>query len=239
LSDAVDDTFLAEPIETGIVTATVNPGLTPAGREAAKALVQMPDLRPSKLAALARDIAYDIMPWPALLAKHQITQDQYDFLSVNNEFFKSLLAGAIQEWQSIKSTEQRVRMQSLAAYEELLPQIAGRMGQTTEKLVDVVEGAKLLAKTGGLDAGPNGPRSGGEGFTISIDLGADTKLTIGPAQAAENGPAAASSGPILANPQGAREQSQVQGQLEGSRRADAVRPLPAGECPPGEGGHKP
>lgn len=240
MTDAVDDTFLPEPIETGLVTATVNEPetLTEEGKQAAKALVNLPPFTAPQLAAIARDVAMDILQWPALLTKHKLTQAQYDFLSSHNQFYQGLLQHSLKEWQGINSTEQRVRAQSLAAYEELLPTIAGRMGQQSEKLVDVVEGAKLLAKTGGLDAGPNGARGGGEGFTISIDLGADTKLTIGPAQAPASGPGPEGAVTIRTDGERPGNAPPLQKQLEGPRNTGAVRPLPAGESPPAASGVK-
>lgn len=241
MTDEVHDTFLTEPIETGLVTATVNEpaGLTEEGKQALKALVTLPPFTPPQLAAIARDIAMDILTPAALLTKHKMTQAQYDYLVAHNQFYQGLLQHSLKEWQGINSTEQRVRAQSLAAYEELLPVIAGRMGQQSEKLVDVVEGAKLLAKTGGLDANAGGPRSSGEGFTISIDLGADTKLTIGPAQAAPGDPGQAGAVTIHQDAEGSRQGQAIQGQPEGQRRAAPVRLLPAGACEAPTGVPKP
>jgi hypothetical protein len=121
---------------------------------------------------------------PQLLSKHGITQTQYDFLIEHNDYFKNTLASECKDWQSIASTEKRVRLQALAALEDKMPSIANRMGQAAEKLGDVVEAAKFFAKVANVDSTTGGAAGGGAGFTISIDLGADTRITIGPPEGA-------------------------------------------------------
>lgn len=172
-----------EKLDTGLVTAAVTAGepvkLTSEGKEAAKGLLNLKDVAFPILAALARDLAQDIIPLPVLLNKHGLTQNQYDFLAENNEFFKNTLAQECRDWQSISSTEKRLRLQALAALEDKLPTLANRMGSAAEKLGDVVEAAKFFARVAAVDAPANGGAAGGSGFTISIDLGADTRITIG------------------------------------------------------------
>jgi hypothetical protein len=180
-----DDPFLTgEFVETGLVTAAVTKqaepvGLTPEGKEAMKALLVFKDITMGQLTALAREIAQDLYPLPQLLNKHAITQNQYEFLCEHNEYFKNTLASECKEWQSIASTEKRVRLQALAALEDKMPNIANRMGQAAEKLGDVVEAAKFFAKVANVDTTVPGAGGGSGGFTISIDLGADTRITIG------------------------------------------------------------
>lgn len=233
---APDDTFTDQPVDTGfgeLVTATVTEpaGLTPEGIEAAKSLVKMPDISPTDLARLGRDIAMNILEFPKVLQKYNLSQAQYDWLSTYNEFFKNVLSHLIKEWQGIDSTEKRVRAQSLAAFEELLPVLAGRMARPTEKLIEAIEGAKLLASVGGVDSKQQGPRSGGEGFSITIDLGADTRLTIGPQtpEAAGAGPAGAGALHTVAG----REINGSQVQANPPRQGEAapLRQLAAGPSP--------
>lgn len=197
-----DDLFLTgEYVETGLVTAAVTKpaepvGLTPEGKEAMKALLVFKDITMGQLTALAREIAQDLYPLPQLLAKHAITQNQYEFLCEHNEYFKNTLASECKDWQSIASTEKRVRMQALAALEDKMPNIASRMGQAAEKLGDVVEAAKFFAKVANVDTSVPGAGGGSGGFTISIDLGADTRITIGPEGVAAAAPEPANGGSV-------------------------------------------
>lgn len=189
-----DDGFIHEPVETGfdrVITATVNEPeqLTAEGREAMKALVpfKKEHASPSFLAAVARDIAMDIETLDAILIKHGLTNAQYEYLSNHHDYFKKTLLQQVHEWQSLGSTQARLKAQAAAALEAQLPTLGMRMGQASEKLADAVEAAKLFAKIAGVDTDAGGPRSGGEGFTITIDLGADERLTLRSGQAPGEG----------------------------------------------------
>lgn len=177
----MSDDFEIEPVETGLelLTAAVKE-LTPEGREALKALVQMkPEFAsPSFLAGLARDVAIDIETLDAILVKHGLTHAQYDFIAEHNTFFKQALLQQVADWNQIASAQDRLRAQAAAALEAQFPTIAGRMGKPSEKLADVVEAAKLFAKVAGVDAVAPGAGHSGERFEINIDLGADERITI-------------------------------------------------------------
>jgi hypothetical protein len=214
LSDPTE--FTDEPIETGLVTATVTESvaqsteqsdaqpveLTPEAIQAAKALVNLPDISPVTLAQLAREIAQDIGMLPAILQKHKLTQPQYDFLEKHNAFFRSILTSEIKNWQSIKSTEVRLRLQAQAALEQQMPSIANRMGNAAEKLGDVVEAFKAFSRVAGVDAPQNGPVAAGERFSINIDLGADTRIVIGTQTPAQPGADTHQHASLPANSQG-------------------------------------
>lgn len=172
--------FTDEPIDTGIVTATVTEPveLSAEAIQAAKALVNLPELTTVELAQLAREIAQDIGLMPSILQKHRLTQPQYEYLEKHNAFFRNMLVNEIKNWQSIKSTEQRLRLQAQAALEQQMPVVAQRMGNAAEKLGDVVEAFKAVARVAGVDSAPSGPVSSGERYQITIDLGADTNVVI-------------------------------------------------------------
>lgn len=186
--------FLETPIDTGFVTATVNPSEPPSASaapseevekelsneeiQAAKALVGPPDISTVALAQLAREIAQDIGLLPTILQKYKITQAQYEFLEKHNRFFRSTLRQEINNWQSVTSTEARLRLQAQAALEQQMPVIANRMGNAAEKLGDAVEAFKVVAKIAGVDAPPTGPVTSGERYQIVIDLGAGSDLVI-------------------------------------------------------------
>lgn len=196
------DQFTDEPVETGFTVAvTDSDGLTPAAVQAAKALVNLPELSPVALAQIARDIAQDIAQLPAILAKHKLTRPQYEFLEKHNKFFINVLAGEITNWQSIKSTEMRLRLQAQAAIEQQLPGIAGRMGNAAEKLGDVVEAFKAVARVAGVDTPPAGPVAAGARYQIVIDLGADTNVVIAAKGGTAPGAGAAQSSAISQDPQ--------------------------------------
>lgn len=206
--------FSEETIDTGF-TATVTdpPAVLPEPVEmtfeaiqAAKALVNLPNVSTVTLAQLAREIAQDIGMLPAILQRHNLTQAQYEWLEKHNKFFKGMLESEIHNWQSIRSTEVRLRLQAQAALEQQMPGLATRMGNAAEKLADAVEAAKFFARVGGVDAPQQGSAAAGERYTITIDLGADTRITVGAQGAAASSPDAAGHATISADSIGPRKQ---------------------------------
>lgn len=206
MSDPFD--FTDEPVETGLVTATVTDvpagadQLTPEAVQAAKALVNLPEITAVQLAQLAREIAQDIGLLPAILQKYKLTQPQYEFIEKHNAFFRSVLATEIKNWQSIKSTEARLRLQAQAALEQQMPSVANRMGNAAEKLGDVVEAVKAFARIAGVDAPPAGPATTGERYQIVIDLGADSDVVIAAKGGAGAGTVAPAQGEAPGQPAG-------------------------------------
>jgi len=176
--------------ESVSVTATVIPevpesepgstGRTPAGVQAAKALVHLPkDLNVHMLARLAREIAQNIRETHDILADYKLNQTQFDFLCEHHEFFKQALHHAIIEWNAAGNTQDRIKLQAAAGFEDKLPLLLTRMGNTSEGLPGVVEAAKLVAKVAGVGERDVAGGAPGEKFTITINLGADEKLVVG------------------------------------------------------------
>jgi hypothetical protein len=198
--------FENELVETGfdLITATVNPGLTPEGIEALKSLVALPadKATPHFLMAVARELAMDVHTVDNVIAKHGLTHAQYDFLAKHNAFFKQALLQQISEWQRLDSTQARLKAEAAAALEEQLPVLASRMGSRSEKLSDAVEAAKLFAKIAGVDSAPGGTAAAGERFTINIDLGADERLTVRSGQDQVSGEGAAQTRSITIDAEG-------------------------------------
>jgi len=228
------DQFTDEPIETGLVTATVTPEpegsgeLTPEAIQAAKALVNLPDISPVALAQIAREVAQDISMLPAILQKHKLTQSQYEFLEKHNTFFRGILASEIKSWQGIKSTEQRLRLQAQAALEQQMPSLATRMGHAAEKLGDAVEAAKFFARVAGVDSAPSGPVSAGERYQITIDLGADTRVVIAAQTGAQAGAGQNATGEVSTDTQGNGAAPALRRDGEGQSNLLPVPALPKG-----------
>jgi hypothetical protein len=222
--------FTDTPIETGLVTATVTAPveLTPEAIQAAKALVNLPNKTPVELAQLARDIAQDIGMLPAILQKHNLTQAQYDWIRTHNKFYIVTEQQEINAWQGIKSTEVRLRLQAQAALEEQMPKIATRMGNAAEKLGDVVEAFKAVARIAGVDTPPAGPVTNGERYTINIDLGADTRIVIGAQGGANEGTLAPAAGALSTNGQRGGSAPAVRRNTEGPGNLLSLPAVPEG-----------
>ena len=145
-------------------------------RAALPATISSAGLGLSDLAALARDLILNMQDLPQTLEAHKITQEQYNRIK-ENEFFKRALEQITIEWHGARSTSDRLKIQAAASLEFAMPTITGRMVKPDEDLGKVVEAGKLLAKVAGVDSSEAQAASNpGEKFTITINLGEDTKL---------------------------------------------------------------
>jgi hypothetical protein len=154
-------------------------GLSPAGVQAAKALVQLPDMSWPELSKLARDIAMDIKERGVILKEHKLSDTQYEFLEANNDFYRNALAEACKQWHAPLSTQERIKVEAAAILEDSLLGIGARMQNRAEGLPGVIEAAKLFAKVAGVGEPTGGGVSSSERFVINIDLGGDTKVSVG------------------------------------------------------------
>jgi hypothetical protein len=158
----------AEPVTT----------LTEDGKQAAKALISLPNISQSDLARLARDIAMDIKERYVVLKDHGLTPAQYDYLETYNEFYKNALQAACIEWHAPLSTAERIKIEAQAILEDSLLDLGARMRNKSEGLPGVVEAAKFFGKIAGVGEREVGSGPVGERFVINIDLGGDTKVTV-------------------------------------------------------------
>ncbi len=137
----------------------------------------LPDITPTDLAKLAREVAMDIRELPGVLADYHLTQEQYNYLADHHEFYKQALKVSILEWRSSLTTPERVKLEAAAILENALPRLGARMVNQAEGMPGVVEAAKLFAKLAGLGEKEVGSNAPGERFQININLGGDERLT--------------------------------------------------------------
>lgn len=135
------------------------------------------NMDPEKLAKLARELVMNIRERSAVFKEYGLTEDQFVSHIASNPFFQRVLENYTIEWNGALSTHQRLRVQAATALEESLIGIAARMNSKDEALPAVVETAKLFAKIAevGEPAKVNGH---GEKFTITINMGENTKLQV-------------------------------------------------------------
>lgn len=119
------------------------------------------------LAALAREIAMDVLPTEKILEIHRLTDDEWARISANPQF-QAMLANMIAEWQSASNTRERVKVKSATGLEMYLDQLINALADEDIPLVQRVEAAKFLARLGELESreGPGGP-----GFSIVLNIG--------------------------------------------------------------------
>jgi hypothetical protein len=135
----------------------------------------LPELTPSQLAKLAREVVMEIREIKDILPQFGVTPAQYAKLAEHPAYKRILNAISI-DWNCATNTESRIKISAAAILEENLPVLGARMGSDSEPLREAIEAGKLFSRLAGLSSSEEG-RGGGEGkFVINIDLGADAKL---------------------------------------------------------------
>lgn len=175
----------APPSAAPTANSATTSGLTPAGVQAAKSLVKLPEISWSDLAKLAREIAMNIKERHVILKEFKLSDVQYDFLEAHNEFYREALANACREWHAPLSTQERIKVEAAAILEDSLLGLGARIQNKGEGLPGVVEAAKLFAKIAGVGERETASAAPGERFTINIDLGGDRSLTVSSGSGAE------------------------------------------------------
>jgi len=137
----------------------------------------LPRLSNYQLAELAREVAMGLRPLPLIVDNYGLTEPDYEILK-ENHFYKRLLEATVLEWASIRNTTERSALEAAALFEQAMPHIFSRMIDGKEQLNHVVAAAQLMAKAGGIGESKRDTLPG-EKFSITINLGADTKLQFG------------------------------------------------------------
>ena len=133
--------------------------------------VATPPFTLPELGKLAREMAVDLRDKKDILRDYNITDAEYDEL-LKIPSYARLLAALVKEWNSVTSTQDRIKFKSALAFEDGLETLATRMSNPNEPLSGAVETGKLLARIGGVGEGAIGGAKG-EKFTINISLGAN------------------------------------------------------------------
>lgn len=128
------------------------------------------------LLRLAREIAMDIHDIETILNRYHIDTQSWMNLK-NSPTFQRYLKQETEAWESAGNTHERVKIKAAALVEEWMPELYARLNDRAEPLSSKIEGGKLITKIAGMGidkAEING--SGGERFSVTINLGADAKL---------------------------------------------------------------
>ncbi len=140
--------------------------------------ITLPNLQGDLLMVrLARAIAQDIIELEKILEVNKVSQETWDIIERHPRFQK-YLQDAIVEWNAAENAPERVKIKAAAAIEEWLPEGFSQMHNQDAPLLHRNDLAKLMAKLGGMDrSGVGIEGGGGERFSVTINLGADSKLT--------------------------------------------------------------
>lgn len=127
------------------------------------------------LAKLAQELAMNIREPAETLAIYKISEAEWAVIQ-SNDFFKRAFDQYVIEWNSAKSTNDRLKIEAAVGLEAAMPSLSARMQSNNEDLGKAVEVAKLFSKISGVDAEPKGGGNPADKFSITINLGEDVKL---------------------------------------------------------------
>lgn len=130
-----------------------------------------------KLLQLAREIAMDIRPLEEILQVHDVDQALWQQIQANPRF-RQYVESEAAAWHGSLNTHERVKLKAAAMLEEWLPELYSRMHDRAENLSAKIEAGKLARDLAGFAKGGVGVESAGERFSVTINLGQDSKLTF-------------------------------------------------------------
>lgn len=120
-------------------------------------------------AAIAREVAMDIMPLADILKLHQLSDTEWQRIESHPKFLQ-MLAGLTAEWNATATTKERVKLKSATGLESVLEVYIRDINDPTIPLAQRVEAGKFLARLGELDGSVVGSAGGG-GFSITLNIG--------------------------------------------------------------------
>ena len=128
------------------------------------------DIFAINLAAIAREIAMDILPIDQIMKIHQLTDEEWVRVQSSQQF-KKMLSSMIAEWESAMNTKERLKAKAQSGLEMNLESLVLAMADEQTPLAQRVEAAKFLARLGEVD-GSSGNQGGG--FMITLNIGTTT-----------------------------------------------------------------
>lgn len=134
-----------------------------------------PHVNATLVSRLAREVVMEIRPITRILLEFHLSTEDYAAIR-KLPYYKRVVEEFSAEWHRITSTQERLRLISAVLLEEGMPRLGSHMLDTNVSPAVAVETGKFFAKMAGVGEGPKQETTPGEKFTITINLGEDTKL---------------------------------------------------------------
>lgn len=135
------------------------------------------DIDELTLVKLSREIAKDINDIETILNRFGIPPELWRDISTMPRF-TSLLQSETEAWNNAANTAERVKLKSLSAWEEALPEFFERMHDPREPLVAKAKVLEVVGKAAGVFAAEREGGGPADGVKITINLGGDNKITF-------------------------------------------------------------
>jgi hypothetical protein len=131
----------------------------------------------TRLLVLAREIAMDIHPLEEIFKRFELTPEDWEALQANHRF-QSYLQDAVVSWNAALNASERIKVKGMALIEDWLPDAYGHLASARETLRDKIELFKALQKLTGIGEKTLGSGDASDRVSITINMGADNKLTV-------------------------------------------------------------
>jgi hypothetical protein len=123
------------------------------------------------MVALARDLAIKMYDEDTILAKHGLTAQELEILQGHEEF-RALTERLALDWNSPRSVQERLALQTSVGLEAVLPDVIARATAKNEPLTGVAQLVKVLADICGANNKAVAAESR-EKFSINITIGGE------------------------------------------------------------------
>lgn len=142
----------------------------------AKNPITIPELHGDALMRrLAREIAMDMNDLERILKSNGIAPREFQRLSKTARF-ATILQEEVTAWNTASNGPERVKIKAAAMIEEWLPEAFQQMHNGDASLQHKTQLATLVSRLGGMDKSEMAMGTVGDRFSVTINLGADTKL---------------------------------------------------------------
>jgi len=121
-------------------------------------------------AAIAREVAMDILPLAEILELHKLSTEEWLRISSHPKFVE-MLNNLVQEWNSASNVRERVKIKAATGLEMQLETYITDIADPDIPLAQRVEAGKFLARLGELDGKEIIGGAGGNAFTINLNIG--------------------------------------------------------------------
>lgn len=144
----------------------------------AKTSIVLPELHGDVLMRrIARDIAMDQHDLERVLKTNNVSAREFQRMSKDPRFV-AILQEEVVAWNNAANAPERVKIKAAAMIEEWLPEAFQELHNREASLQHKTQLATLVSRLGGMDKGDMAIGSAGERFSVTINLGADTKLSF-------------------------------------------------------------
>lgn len=145
-----------------------------------KSDLSLPIDKDTMMRRIARELAMDLYPLDKILSSNDVKHHEFDNWKEHPQFL-SYLRQFKEEWNAATNTFERTKLKAGIVMEEFMEEAFHEMHNKKQALQHRTKLGELVAKIAGMaDAKVANANIGGSGFSLSINIGQNEKVTISP-----------------------------------------------------------